>query len=226
MNCATHPETPAVAFCRTCGKAVCNECRQEWQGVIYCATCLPQHQAAAEPAVAVRPPVPVMQPGAPSPGLAFALGLIPGVGAIYNGQYAKGILHIAIFGLLISINDSHAAGQLEPLLVAISVGWYFYMPFEAYHTARKRAMGEPVDEFSGLLRPGRKPGGVPVGPLTLIALGVVFLLHTLGYWSLERILRYWPVLLIVLGIYLLYTRVAERSNGPPPASGHDSGFRG
>ena len=38
-----------------------------------------------------------------SPGLAFVLGLIPGVGAIYNGQYAKGLVHVIIIGLIISM---------------------------------------------------------------------------------------------------------------------------
>ena len=33
-----------------------------------------------------------------APGLAFALGFIPGVGAIYNGQYLKGLVHALIFG--------------------------------------------------------------------------------------------------------------------------------
>ena len=29
--------------------------------------------------------------------------------------------------------------------------WMFYMAFEAYHTARKRRIGEPVDEYSSML---------------------------------------------------------------------------
>ena len=62
--------------------------------------------------------------GGPSPGFAFLLGLIPGVGAIYNGQYAKGLIHVVILGLLISITSSGAAGDLEPLfglLIALVV---------------------------------------------------------------------------------------------------------
>ena len=54
-------------------------------------------------------------PGAPgyvyadvSPGLALFLGMIPGVGAIYNGQYAKGLVHAVVFGVLCSIADSRA----------------------------------------------------------------------------------------------------------------------
>ncbi len=222
MNCVNHPETAAVAFCRGCGKSLCSACRKEWQGVIYCEADLAAQQAAAPPR-RVTESVPIVPgaAGAPSAGLAFALGLIPGVGAIYNGQYAKGIVHIVVFGLLISIGNSGAAGELQPLIIMFTMGWFFYMAFEAYHTAKKRLAGEPVDEFSGLMRPGRQPGAVPAGPIVLIALGVVFLLHTLGYWSMERVLRFWPVLLIAAGVYMLYARLTMPSmpDAPPAAPG-------
>ena len=32
--------------------------------------------------------------------IALFLGFIPGVGAIYNGQYAKGLVHAVVFGLI------------------------------------------------------------------------------------------------------------------------------
>jgi hypothetical protein len=91
--------------------------------------------------------------------LAFILGLIPGVGAIYNGQYAKGLVHVIILGLLISIVSSDAAGGLEPLFGLMIALWFFYMAFEAYHTARKRLMGERVDEFSSLVPIRQQPNG-------------------------------------------------------------------
>ena len=40
MNCANHPDIPAVAYCRTCGKPLCANCTRSVQGVIYCETCL------------------------------------------------------------------------------------------------------------------------------------------------------------------------------------------
>ena len=59
------------------------------------------------------PANPYLQTAAPpvapvnnSPGFAFVLGLIPGVGAIYNGQYLKGLVHAIIFGLLISLANA------------------------------------------------------------------------------------------------------------------------
>jgi hypothetical protein len=138
MNCYKHPDVAAAAFCRTCGKPLCQECQRPVQGTIVCE----EHAPATQP---LPPPVP---PAAGvSPGLAFVLGLIPGVGAIYNGQYAKGVIHVVIFGLLISIASSGGIHGFEPLFGLLIAIWYFYMPFEAYHTARKRQLGHPVDEF-------------------------------------------------------------------------------
>ncbi len=196
MNCYKHPETAAVAFCRTCGRPLCKECQRPVQGTIVCDEHAPQQVMESKPA-----PAPAVAGN--SPGLAFILGLIPGVGAIYNGQYAKGIVHVVIFGLLISIVQ-YGPEPLIPLLVSI---WYFYMPFEAYHTAKKRQLGQPVDEFSSVF-PLRAPrSGFPIGPVVIIILGVLFLLETTGVLHWEQIGRYWPVALIAIGGYMLYCRL-------------------
>ena len=60
------------------------------------------------PHLARMPPPPYIYADV-SPGLALFLGMIPGVGAIYNGQYAKGLVHAVMFGILCSIVDSRAA---------------------------------------------------------------------------------------------------------------------
>jgi hypothetical protein len=148
------------------------------------------------------------------------LGLfIPGVGAIYNGQYAKGVIHVLILGLLISIMGSGAGGGLEPLIALSMAVFVFYMAFEAYHTALKRQRGEPVDEFSSILPMGSAGRGFPVGPVLLIALGVIFLLQTLEIVRLYQIVRFWPVFLIALGCYMLYARMhhGDNPNLPPPS---------
>ena len=92
------------------------------------------------------------QPLRTSPGLAFLLGLLPGVGAIYNAQYLKGFMHVAIFGLLVTlISSGHGDGGGEAFLGILVAAWWAYMPFEAYHTAKRRQLGMPVDEWSSLL---------------------------------------------------------------------------
>jgi serine/threonine protein kinase len=63
---------------------------------------------------------------------AFALGFIPGVGAIYNGEYKKAGIHVGIFVLLSTILSA-----LPSSFSWIRVAFVFYMAFEAYHTAQK-----------------------------------------------------------------------------------------
>jgi len=218
MNCANHPEA-ATAYCRTCGKPLCPACQRTSMGAIVCEEHVvpetppaPDPQAAYSPYTAPRPgatPYTASMDGsAPSPGLAFILGLIPGVGAIYNGQYAKGLIHVVILGTLISILNSGAAGGLEPLFGMLTGLWIIYMPFEAYHTASKRLRGEPVDEFSSVLPLQHQTAGLPLAPIILIGVGVIFLLNNLEIVRLYQILRYWPLFLILLGVYMLYARLA------------------
>jgi hypothetical protein len=215
MNCANHADLQATAFCRTCGKPMCDQCRRDAYGTVYCdehfaATVPPQ----PPPGTGAPPPspysVPMPPPSRPyasvSPGMALFLGFIPGVGAIYNGQYAKGILHAVIWGVLMSIADSHVMRGAEPLMIITVMAYWAYMALEAYHTARKRRAGEPVDEYSSILdlRSGRD---LPVIAIALIVFGGILLLHTLDLLDFERVARFWPVLLIVAGVYLLYGRV-------------------
>lgn len=212
MNCANHPETAAVAYCRNCGKPLCESCKKTAHGTIFCE----EHYAASTAGVSsaetgyspYTSPYTAKSDASSSPGLAFILGLIPGVGAIYNGQYAKGLVHVVVLGLLISIMNSGASAGLEPLFGLMIALWFFYMAFEAYHTALKRQRGEVVDEFSSLVPLRQQGGGFPVGPVILIGVGVVFLLNTMEVVRLYQILRYWPVFLILLGVYLLYLRLA------------------
>src|SRR5271163_498399 len=55
MNCATHGDTAAVAFCRTCGKPLCNNCTRDVRGVIYCEACLAARMEGAAPAAGFVP---------------------------------------------------------------------------------------------------------------------------------------------------------------------------
>jgi hypothetical protein len=222
MNiCANHAEKPAIAYCRSCGKALCEVCRIEEYGAAYCA----EHAPAAHPAsgastppppphqTGYAPPAPYVnspytapiRPSGPSVALAVFLGMIPGVGAIYNGQYAKGLIHAVVFGLMITIasNDPGPAGPLIGILIAV---WWFYMVLEAYHTARKKRDGLPVDEFSSIVNLRGTQVGLPLGAIVLIGVGILLLLNSTGLVPMERVIRYWPAGLILLGVYMLYAR--------------------
>lgn len=228
-------ETPSVAYCRACGKALTEQQQRHAQGTVYCEEHLPKAASSAEQAAAAS----ATQPGASqndagtspwtapptagaasakysassaSPGLAFVLGLIPGVGAIYNGQYAKGLLHVVVMGLMASLGASNELGGLEWMVGMLLIVFPFYMAFEAYHTALRREKGLPVDEFSSIFPMHADAAGkFPVGPLVLIVAGVIFLLNNLELLRISHLIRFWPVLLIVLGVYMVYVRVS------PPA---------
>jgi hypothetical protein len=205
-------ENPVVGYCRACGKALDAASVHTAHGTIYCLEHLPSSPPPAgfsDPADTspytskTPPPVPHSDV---SPGVAFVLGLIPGVGAIYNGQYSKGLVHVFIVGMLFTIVGSNDIGGFEPLFGVLIPAFFGYMAFEAYHTAKLRRLGQPVDEFSSLV-PGHGGSRFPAAPILLIALGVVFLLNNLELVELRRLLRYWPVMLIVLGVYMLYLRM-------------------
>ena len=209
MTTENAQQKPVAAYCRTCGKALAEDEIRLAQGTVFCEQHLPAAEERGAPPAGGSPLAP--NPGV-SPGLAFFLGMIPGVGAIYNGQYAKGIIHVVILGLLLSISSSDAAGGLEPLFGLLTAVFWFYMAFEAYHTAQRRLLGEPVDEFSSLvqLRGGQ---GAPVLPVVLILLGVLFLLNNLEIVRLRDLLRFWPVVLIATGAWMLYERLRGADNG-------------
>jgi hypothetical protein len=166
MNCANHPDRERVAFCQNCGKPLCQECARTVGSAVFCEPCLAARlAAAANPASAASSGaafkgfdymaesiVPPPAPGAPSPGLATLLGLIPGVGAMYNGQYAKGVVHLIVFAILVSLANENG---IFGLFVA---GWVIYQAIEANHTARARLAGTPLPNPFGLNDLGERLG--------------------------------------------------------------------
>ena len=157
MNCVNHPETPVSAYCQNCGKALCQECVRSVGGVVYCESCLEarlRNPNAPQPGVGAGAPLYVGLPasGFPNPGLALGLGFIPGVGAMYNGQFVKGLAHVIIFALLVSL-----ANHEGPLGILVAF-WIAYQVFDSYQTARARRDGTPLPNPFGLNDLGVKLG--------------------------------------------------------------------
>lgn len=214
-------ETTIAGYCRACGKALAESEIHRSHGALYCKEHAPSEGGPSQSPYTSPTPAfsngPAMSSTAVSPGVAFVLGLIPGVGAIYNGQYAKGMVHVAAVGLAISILNNDAAAGYEPLVGLMLAAFWVYMPFEAYHTARNRQLGHPVDELSSLVP--MKGSRFPAIPVILIGLGIVLLVNNLGYFELRRALRYWPVLLIGAGVYMLYVRLSVPGDSAPSGTG-------
>ena len=168
MNCVNHPEAAAAAFCQNCGKALCAVCARDVQGNIYCEPCLAARVTGAPgPGSAPGPFGPgTVPPGfppasAPNPGTAAILGFIPGVGAMYNGQYIKAVIHVLVFVVLIGITEHY--GLLGVFLGA----WVIYQVFDAHQTAKARRDGLPLPDPFGLNELGNAIGGhTPPRPWT------------------------------------------------------------
>ncbi len=144
------PGTERAGFCQQCGRALTTDSLRRVGNGIFCEPCAGARAGTAAapgwtPVNAARPagtyPRIPASPGAnePNPVLAGFLGLIPGVGAMYNGQYPKGVVHLIVFVVLVALADNSYWG-----IWWLVWGWIFYQAFEAYHTAQARRDGLPL----------------------------------------------------------------------------------
>jgi TM2 domain-containing membrane protein YozV len=222
MKCAVHPDADAVGYCRNCGKAMCAVCVRPVRDMLYCEDCLanvmgisatpaagavPPGNAASVGGIANGPVTPVGTTGMPpSPTLAFFLGFLPGLGAFYNEQFGKGVIHLAIFLFLfiLGVDGAVSGGAEAALWICISALW-IYMPVDAYRTAKARLAGQPLDDPLESFSKGK-----PVGPFLIIGIGILLLLHNFDWFPWWRIQQFWPVLLIAVGILMFRNRLGGR----------------
>jgi hypothetical protein len=217
MKCAVHSDVDAVGYCRNCGKAMCQACVRPVRDVLYCEDCLatimgiPGPAPAAEPLAGVPAPAALPPPAVPgrsasSPSVAFVLGLFPGLGAVYNGEYNKALIHIVVFAAMIVGLNSDIGDSAETVLALLLAGFVFYMAFDAMRIAKGRNLGEtsvdPLESWSK---------DRPIGPIILIGLGALFLLNNFNWFPFYRVWRFWPLALIAVGILLFRNRLSNRS---------------
>lgn len=205
MSCAYHPDVEDIESCTLCERRLCADCVRRLEDKVYCVTCLVERVRSGAAGAGAEGQAEGTQAtlGGENPGAAFVLGLIPGVGAIYNAEYFKAAAHILVFALLI-----HMADNVSGIFGLLVAGFYFYMPFEAYYTAKKHALLKkgirletPFDRINESFEEIEDKdwwGGV-----ALVALGALFLLDNFNILELDQLLRLWPALLILLGVWLL-----------------------
>jgi hypothetical protein len=215
MNCANHPDIAAVAYCRTCGKPLCASCTRDVKGVIYCENCLADRLAGVQPTVTPTLPgvvssAPVAPGSGPNPAVAGILaGFFPlGVGAVYTGQYAKGLAHLLIFvGLIYGMTE----GGTAALICGLSFSFFYvWQIIDSVRTAHALQAGQPAPDPLGLGEAfstgGRSDAArVPTAAVVLIGLGVLFLLQTAGVFRFG-VDQVGPVLLVLLGGWLFARR--------------------
>ena len=222
MKCAVHPDEEASGYCRNCGKPMCPACVRPVRDVLYCEDCLarvvglPPAPVSTSPGVAPEQvaaaplaPLPsvVPPPVKGTPVIAFILGLVPGLGAIYNGEYNKALLHIVIFaGIILGINLDLGGGAQAVLICALVV-FPFYMAIDAVRTLKAKQTGE---NYQDPLENWTKQKSI--GPILLIGLGGLFLLSNFGFFDMFRVREMiFPLILIGIGVWLLRNRMGGQS---------------
>ena len=137
-------------------------------------------------------------------GVAFMLGLIPGLGAVYNGEYNKALIHIVVFASMIVGLNSDIGDGATTALAFLLAGFVFYMAFDAQRTAKARGYGQAqIDPLENWSRER------PIGPIILIGLGALFLLNNFSWFSFYRIQRLWPLVLIGAGVLMFRNRLGR-----------------
>ena len=223
MRCAVHTDVDAVGYCRNCGKAMCAACIRPVRDVFYCEDCLATVMGIPAPAPAASPYTApegnpggyIAPPGQPvtpvqtntNPGIAFLLGVVPGLGAIYNGEYNKALIHIVVFAtIIVGMSSDDVGAGAEVALAFFLAGFIVYMAVDAMRTAKAKRMGQTADDPIELWSQNR-----PIGPIILIGLGALFLLNNFHIFSFHRVVQMWPLILIGAGILMFRNKLSGRS---------------
>jgi len=185
----------------------CEDCLAQVMGIPAVQPTVPAASAAMPGAVGTPLPVASAASSGANPGVAFLLGLVPGLGAIYNSEYNKALLHILIFaGIIFGLSSDFGEG-LKPFFVLAVIIFPLYMAIDAMRVAKARSTGEaPQDPFESWTKQR------PIGPMILIGLGALFLLNNFGVFDSFRVRQiFWPVVLIGVGFLMLRNRMSGRS---------------
>jgi len=127
------------------------------------------------------------------------LSFVPGLGAAFNGQTSKAIVHFAIFA---SFFQMAVVTQGLGFLVLGVVGTWLFSAVDACRTAQLMRSGLSPDAEDDVI--ARRLYGNPLAwGTTLIIIGTLFLLHTLLRVTLP-IKELLPVALVALGAYMLF----------------------
>jgi len=194
-----------VVQCNRCARALCAACDHRIRGFPFCQDCivagvefLRQHSEADVSQVIRR---------RSSPFVATLLSFVPGLGAAYNGQTSKAVVHFAIFA---SFFQMAVITQGVLFFILGVLGTWLFAAVDACRTAQLMRAGlTPETEEDVIAR--RLYGNPFAWGLTLIVIGSVFLLHTLLGVQLP-IRELLPVALVALGAYMLFDYIRRRKS--------------
>lgn len=205
MNCAYHTRNPAVVQCNRCARPLCPACDHRIKGFPFCQDCIVTGVEMLRQQESRQSSSPILMRKS-SPAVATLLSFIcPGLGAAYNGQTSKALVHFAIFASFFQM-----AIVTDGLLLFVLgfIGTWMYAAVDACRTAQLIRSGlAPDAEEDAIAR--RLYGNPFAWSITLLVLGVIFFLHTMLGITLP-VKQFLPIALILLGAYMLFDYVRRR----------------
>ncbi len=141
-----------------------------------------------------------------SPVLATLLSLMPGLGQIYVGYYRQGFINVVVVAGLICLLSSYSfEGNLKPFFAFFLVFYWLFNLVDAYRKCafyNQRVAGLGASDFMDAEQlPGGR-GSLAAGVFLIIA-GAVALSYTRFGITLEWLEDWWPLGVILFGIYLV-----------------------
>lgn len=159
----------------------------------------------ATPALPTGPPPASYVRLPKSPGLAAFLSLFPGLGQVYNGQIARAFVFFFAFVGSIYLT---ASGHEFPFAFVIPFAYLFNVV-----DAWKGASAINARFLGGKAEPEDEATESPAWGASLVAIGLLVLFNNLGWFDLERLARWWPLVLIAVGAYFVYASLRKRKAG-------------
>jgi hypothetical protein len=195
MYCSYHTSSVARVQCASCARGLCPACDHRIKGYPYCQDCIvmgieslsSNYYGSARPRSKAR--------------LAALCALLPGMGAVYNRQNIKAVVHFITVVGLFQLSRLHV---VSGLFVLAGFAFYVYSIFDAYHTSQLVARGESAaadeERFKRML-----VKRAPVIGAALMVAGVFLVIQLVRPIAFLTFTRLFPVALILLGGYLLTT---------------------
>ena len=152
-------------------------------------------------------------PRAKSPALACFLSIMPGLGQVYTGYYVRGFVFAITVASIITILAGTRVSNFVPFLAIFMAFFWLHNIIDAGRRAafynRMLAGGTNADEFLPEMKmPG--VGGSIFAGIGLIVVGLIALTYTKFDMSLAWIEDWWPVVPILIGVYLVGLAVRDR----------------
>ncbi len=138
--------------------------------------------------------------------------IFPGAGFFYLENYTRGFIHLGTFILIIGILNSSIEYN-EAVFGVLLAGAYLFQIFDAYNYGHKlsgRKEQNNYDDIVNTQNPKEEKTNFEeerlslTGSIILLILGIFMQLVNLEIVKFRDIFNYWPVLLIVIGMKLIF----------------------